>query len=69
MINTSKFNLENIAGVISQQDTERFKRMIFRASKGNVLSILEQIDSVDRDALVDPLNNKEMQSFVFILIF
>lgn len=51
-----KFN--SLIGVISKEDEARFKRITFRAMKGNVLIFLEEINE-----------NNTKQRVVFTILF
>ena len=41
---TSAINLNYITGVILGEDANRFEKMIFRISKGKVITIIEDLD-------------------------
>lgn len=53
-----------IAGVIHKKDIERFKRMVFRASRGNALSMFAEIE----EPLKDPVTEEAVEKVVFYIV-
>eukprot|EP00828_Plagiopyla_frontata_P006505 TRINITY_DN12852_c0_g1_i1.p1 TRINITY_DN12852_c0_g1~~TRINITY_DN12852_c0_g1_i1.p1 ORF type:complete len:252 (+),score=30.75 TRINITY_DN12852_c0_g1_i1:149-904(+) len=62
--------LHYLTGVISSEEAQRFSRMIFRVSKGNIMTLIEDFEPTDiLDELVDPKIGIKMKKSVFVLIF
>ena len=59
-----EISLVYMAGTINKEDIIRFKRLLFRASRGKVLSYFEDMDMKLKDFQGDELNK-----VVFILVF
>jgi V-type H+-transporting ATPase subunit a len=53
-----------MAGTINKDETMRFKRLLFRASRGKVLSYFEPIDEVLKD-----FKGKFLEKCVYVLVF
>lgn len=66
---TSRRSLEtmfsNIAGVIHQEEQDRFARMLFRATRGNTFTHFQQIFEPMRD----PKTGREVHKSVFVIYF
>ena len=54
-----------LAGIVNKQDQQRFKRMVFRGSKGNALSVFMDIEM----PMEDPVTGKFVKKVVFLLFF
>lgn len=48
----SSINLNYITGVILSEDANRFEKMIFRISKGKVITIIENLEVFEKDSKV-----------------
>eukprot|EP00931_Biecheleriopsis_adriatica_P084447 TRINITY_DN5828_c0_g2_i1.p1 TRINITY_DN5828_c0_g2~~TRINITY_DN5828_c0_g2_i1.p1 ORF type:complete len:872 (+),score=171.41 TRINITY_DN5828_c0_g2_i1:68-2617(+) len=55
----------NSAGVIPQEDQERFSRTLFRATRGNTFTHFQQIF----EPMQDPKNGREVHKSVFVIYF
>eukprot|EP00438_Fugacium_kawagutii_P003611 Skav221988 [mRNA] locus=scaffold4787:24791:34067:- [translate_table: standard] len=55
----------NIAGVIHQEEQDRFARMLFRATRGNTFTHFQQIFEPMRD----PKTGREVHKSVFVIYF
>ena len=53
-----------MAGTIDREDTFRFKKLLFRATRGKILSYFEDIEVPIRDFLGNKLNK-----VVYVLVF
>eukprot|EP00913_Durusdinium_trenchii_P015696 g14751.t1 len=66
---TSRRSLEtmfsNIAGVIHQEEQDRFARMLFRATRGNTFTHFQQIFEPMRD----PKTGRQVHKSVFVIYF
>jgi V-type H+-transporting ATPase subunit a len=55
----------NIAGVIPQEDQQRFARTLFRATRGNTFTHFQQIG----EPMMDPRSGKPVQKSVFVVYY
>lgn len=53
-----------MAGTINKEETLRFKRLLFRASRGKVLSYFEDIEENLKD-----FQGRSLQKCVYVLVF
>ena len=56
--------LSYIAGAVNQDETERLKRLVFRATRSNALTITENI----KNHLYDH-SGKKMDKAIYVIIF
>ncbi len=53
-----------LVGVIDDEDYERFTKMIFRVSKGNVISHFKDVDQNDMKSIFQDLNLEGEADFI-----
>ncbi|CAD8156140.1 unnamed protein product [Paramecium pentaurelia] len=72
------YNLNYLVGVVDRLEANRFKRMVFRASKGNAWIVLSDIEYSRIDASLESVNldsdksaakNLEKQRTVFLIVY
>lgn len=58
------FKLSYLCGLIAKEDEIRFKRMVFRVSKGNVFTIVEDREAQinEQEEIIDPKSVKFLRS-------
>lgn len=61
----SSSSVDFLTGVITRHDKQRFKRMIFRVSRGNALTIFIEI----KKSMEDPFTGSQIYKDVFIIFF
>ncbi|EGR26919.1 V-type ATPase 116kda subunit family protein, putative [Ichthyophthirius multifiliis] len=68
---TDKIQITFLAGVINQEDENRFQKIIFRASKGNVWSHIKKIDQNNQKQgfKLIPLKGFQHKKSIFILLY
>jgi V-type H+-transporting ATPase subunit a len=57
--------LETICGVVNKEDEQRFRRMIFRTSRGNALIRCKDIE----DPILDPTTAEGVDKVMFMIMF
>lgn len=63
--NDTSMVFSNIAGVIADEEQQRFARFLFRMSRGNTFTSFVKID----EPVIDPKSGKEMSKSVFVVFF
>lgn len=58
-------SFSNLAGLIEVKDQEKFRRMIFRATRGNAVIMFEQVDELVSDART----NEKVKKVMFLVLF
>ena len=75
---TIVYNLNYLVGVVDRLEANRFKRMVFRASKGNAWIVLSDIEYSRIDASLESGNldsdksaakNLDKQRTVFLIVY
>jgi len=59
------FSFSSVTGVINDTDIQRFRGMIFRATRGNVLIVFESIEELFKN----PVTDEEIKKSVFIIFY
>ena len=59
-----EISIRYIAGTINKDEVMRFKRLLFRVSRGKVLSYFEDIDVELKD-----FQGKNLQKCVYVIVF
>lgn len=57
-------NFSYIAGLIPQEDQLRFKRILFRRTRGNVATVLWDLEKP-----IESLDNKQVKKTLYVVIF
>lgn len=71
----SGVRLSYLAGSIDSSEAPRFKRMVFRISRGNTWTILKDIEPVTdekgevKDQIIDPLTGELVKKSVFLIVY
>ena len=56
-VSKSSTNLQYLAGVIDTEDTLRFKRIVFRTTRGNCFTQINELQQDEIGSLGDEVNN------------
>lgn len=71
----SGLELSYLAGIVSQEDAQSFKRMVFRVTRGTAWTLMGNIE-YDEDEegnliqpLIDPKTNEVIKRSVFLIVY